>query len=323
MHQFNTDPIHIALATDDNYARHAGVVIASVLANANVGERHHFHIFTLGLSDLSIRNLSAVASHSDSELSFYVCDRSELAGFPEGRHTLNANLRLKIPDLLPDLKKILYLDSDLIVLDTLRDLWELDLGDHAVGAALDSIFFFKGGAPYYWEHLGLPHEARYFNSGVLLMNLEAWRRENLFVSIREWVNKNGHLLQFPDQNALNVVLAGRVKYLHLRWNVQVPLIRPVIYGWGCSEEQAEAASNPAIVHFVTGRKPWVFDYKLPFKKEYYLYLNQTPWANEIRPKPELKQFIRRIEEEIQHWHYKLRYFVRKLLGRVPEPSKQL
>ena len=172
--------IHIALATDDNYARHAGVVITSVLANASEGESHHFHVFTLGLSDLNIANLHSLVSSRVDRLTIHLVDIGELRGFPESTHTLNAYLRLKIPDLLTGLRKILYLDSDLVVMDSLRELWELDLEDSLAGATFDSMYFFRGEATEYWKEVGLPEGVKYFNSGVLLMNLEAWRKEDAF-----------------------------------------------------------------------------------------------------------------------------------------------
>ncbi|NEO66951.1 MAG: glycosyltransferase family 8 protein, partial [Moorea sp. SIO4G2] len=244
-----------------------------------------------------------------------------LAKFPENRHTLNTYLRLLIPEIIPKKDKIIYLDADIIVLDSLQGLWNHSVKNFTLAATADSQVYFGGIALEHFESLKLPSEHLYFNAGVLLLNLKLFREVQLFEKVLTWTEKNSHLMIHSDQDALNAVLAGKITYFHPRWNLQVPLIDPVRFGWGCTQEQAEAVANPAIIHYVTHRKPWYRQYKLPYQQLYFQYLAQTPWKDDPFPPCTFHMHLHRLREELD-WCYKwVRSRVRRVLGRHPKPIK--
>ena len=317
-----SSPIQIAFACDDGYARHVAVVMRSILSNADPESRHEFHVLSMGLSGESESRLRQVAEGSGiSTLSLYQVERERLNGFPESRHTLNAYLRLLLPELLPTTSKVLYLDADLLVFSSLESVWETDLTDMIVAMATDASYLFGGAALPHFARLGLKNGERYFNSGVILINLDAWRKSDAAAHICSWIMNHHHVIKYPDQDALNVVLAGKVAEIHLRWNLQVPLIDPVKYGWGCTREMAEAVVDPAIVHFVTNRKPWLREYPLPYQDLYLRYLAETPWGEE-KPQPlSLRQRSVRMARQAGNGYRWARSTVRGVLGRHPKPTE--
>jgi UDP-glucose:(glucosyl)LPS alpha-1,3-glucosyltransferase len=153
----------------------------------------------------------------------------------------------------------------------------------------------------------------------MLLNLEFLRKFQLLKKVLDWVPDNAHLMGHSDQDALNAILIDKVSYLHVAWNLQIPLLYPVRFGWGSTQELVEAATKPAIIHYVTGRKPWFRQYKLPYQDLYFQYLAQTPWKDDPLPPYTLHQRLQRLSEELD-WCYKWsRSEVRRLLGRHPKP----
>lgn len=154
--------------------------------------------------------------------------------------------RFMISQILPDsVRRILYLDADVLVLASLRPLWESDLGDKVLGAVLDGLdAALKSGEPR-WNQV--PRVGDYFNSGVLLIDIEKWRAHRIPDRAIAYLDTHPSS-PFPDQDALNVACNGLWKPLDPKWNHQSHVTR--------SFKDMEPAERPAIVHFVTEMKPW-------------------------------------------------------------------
>lgn len=154
--------------------------------------------------------------------------------------------RCYLPEILPDIDKILYLDLDIWVEKDISELWNIDITDYAIAAVVD-INARNFHLPY------IPNVNVYINSGVLLMNLEYMRKHNMVEQFHELLNT--WLLSFPDQDTLNRVCYGAIKFLSHKWNSGPP----------CGEHP-----RPMINH-CSSVKPW--DIKSPFfKKWVQLYL---------------------------------------------------
>ena len=309
------DIISIAFACDEPYAKHVAVVMQSIIVATAGTDRYEFHVLTLGLTSLSISRLQKVATDGKATIKVHQIDKDRLAGFPETNYPRDVCLRLMLPEILQEHKKIIYLDADLLVLGSLRELWDLQIGSNAVAAAIDSITIFQGPDLKHLEELQLPLGHLYFNSGVLLLNLVVLREIRLLERAREWIDKHIYPIRYIDQDALNVILAGNLAYFHLRWNLQVPLIAPVQLGWRCSQEHVKAVSNPAIIHYVTNRKPWRKEFKLPYQSLYFKYLAQTPWKDDEIDPFTADLVWQRCKEELE-WSRKLVMSkIRRLIGR--------
>jgi lipopolysaccharide biosynthesis glycosyltransferase len=128
--------------------------------------------------------------------------------------------------------------------------------------------------------LRLEPELPYFNSGVLLIDLQAWRRLQLTEELIECLHENRGVVVWWDQYALNVVLARRWKLLDPRWNQGSQIYR--FPNWRFSnftKEMFRAIKKaPYVVHFTSPEKPWHPDSRHPFRRGFFHYLDRTDWA---------------------------------------------
>jgi lipopolysaccharide biosynthesis glycosyltransferase len=192
-----------------------------------------------------------------------------------------AYARLFIPFVLPPgLDRALYLDSDLIVRRCVGELFDSPLGDFAALGVADA------GSPYVSSLYGVPYWSRYgrraddvnFNSGVLLLNLAAWRDEDIAGAAVAYLTDGRH--QFlVDQEAINAVLPGRIGEINPRWNVQTEHFQPPHQATLPLDEAqlAELIKDPWIVHFTTAVKAWSYECTHPFRDEWFASLDQTPY----------------------------------------------
>jgi lipopolysaccharide biosynthesis glycosyltransferase len=184
--------------------------------------------------------------------------------------------RILLPELLHDVERLLYLDVDTIAVDTIEPLWATDMSDCYVGAVTNVLERHEMGRP---EQLGL-RPTQYFNSGVLLMNLELMRRDGCAQALREYALAHRDQLKWPDQDALNVVLGERRVALHPRWNL-MNSIR--LFDWSKellgATAVAESRARPAIVHFEgpSVNKPWHLLCDHPLRGVYFEHRRETPW----------------------------------------------
>ena len=281
-----SEPYEIFLASDNRYAREIGVAIASVLTHSTPEERFSFHILDGGISETNRFRIEQLKSIKDFDIEFVRIDESVFEACPitAGSHFSPATYyRFLIPRLAPNLKRVLYLDCDLLVVDSLRELWSTDISQHYAAAVEDTWTY---PAEVYKYDLGMNRTEPYFNAGVMLINLQRWRDERLDVTLFKTMaelEKNG-TIRYVDQDVLNYHLRGQVRVLPLRWNVQQTLYfmtsQHVVYS---REEMNDARDNPAIVHFSGDRKPWHAGCIHPERDRYERYVNKTAWGSYKRP----------------------------------------
>src|SRR5690606_3162074 len=145
-------------------------------------------------------------------------------------------------------------------------LWNIDIGNYVIGAAVDradKVSTPWGGIPNY-EALGIPAESNYFNSGLLIMNLEAWRAMGATQLVINAIRDNYEFVTFSDQYGLNVVFANNWFQLDSNWN----------------RYPQNSYENPFLIHF-TGMKPIFKSYNFnpEYKRIFYDILKMTPWAD--------------------------------------------
>jgi lipopolysaccharide biosynthesis glycosyltransferase len=174
-------------------------------------------------------------------------------------------LRLAIPEALPGLSRVLYLDADVVIDADLTPLLNADLHGMALGAVRDPInpTYELGGALPIWKHLGIPGNREYFNSGVLVIDLAVAERENLFPRAFQVVADHGGQLRLWDQDALNVAMADQWHRLPARWNTvpmsalaRTPWVRYRAESLVPLADLIAAECDAAIMHFVSPSKPW-------------------------------------------------------------------
>jgi FkbM family methyltransferase len=189
--------------------------------------------------------------------------------------------RLLLPRLLGDVERVLYLDADLLILERIRALWEIDLGERCLAAATQPLL--RGNRQRVVRDLGLPDAGRYFNTGVMVMDLARLRDTGLMLEAERVPREGAIPIPWADQDSLNVAMWAQRVDLHPRWNVMNPCFELPLRHLPWSREQvAEAVAHPAIIHFIGPYKPWHYRLRHPYAARYFAHLEQTPWRGRSR-----------------------------------------
>jgi lipopolysaccharide biosynthesis glycosyltransferase len=316
--------LQIACSTNERFAADCAVMLASLVAT-NPPESLHVHLLhDESLSAGAIDSLRALVAGAGGGFDSLAVAEDPAEGWPgSDRFPLNAWYRVRLPELLPELDRALYLDADALISARLDELWSTDLDGALVGAITNPLY--DSMVPRIQDDLGVPDRASYFNSGVLLIDLAGWRSEGITDAIRAFVGE--HPIMWPDQDALNGVLYRRRLHLHPRWNAMPGLWDlPARYLPYTANEIGEATAHPAIVHFVGPYKPWHFRSRHPFRGQWFVYLERTPWRGRpvegrslwqamLRPLPGVWAY--NVEVTVARWReqfYWLRQRLRARLG---------
>jgi lipopolysaccharide biosynthesis glycosyltransferase len=272
--------VHVACAARRDYVPHAAAMLHSVLeTTGGAGVEIHFLHGGDWPRDHQ-RLLTEMVESGGGRISFLRVGRDRVAGL-RTHDSLPAShwYRVFLPELLPGHDRVLYLDGDLIAVDTLEPLSQTELGDDYLGAVTN---VFQHDHLNRIAELGLPDPRLYFNSGVLLMNLELMRRDGCTRQIVEYARANPGRLSWPEQDALNLLLGDRRLALHPRWNLMNSLLlfesAGEVFG---ADVLAEARANPAIRHFEgpAVNKPWHADCERPDRELYARHRAETPWPS--------------------------------------------
>jgi lipopolysaccharide biosynthesis glycosyltransferase len=299
--------LHVAAACDESYAMPLAAMIASLAANLSVSRSACVHVLQRRLST-SLRTKIEESVCRDSVRIDWIdindnCLRSlvnTLRSFDTV--SLESYYRLLLPDVLPqELDKVIYLDSDLVVHQDISKLWDLEIANTSL-LAVPELFpaservSSSAGIRLYRE-LELPSELKFFNSGVMLINLKKWRHEHVSAQALIYLDAAAQYLRWHDQEALNAVLAGDWTELDSRWNVTMHAVRSSAE----TRRYADLIQNPYIVHFNSARKPWQPDFSLGFQDLFYHYLDSTAWKG-WRPdaaSPLTKRIVKAIHRAAQ------------------------
>jgi len=221
-----------------------------------------------------------------------------LSDFPVFGHiSIAAYFRLLFPLILPPiLKRVLYIDSDIVINGSLQELWDTPLEGHAMAVVTDRNIEMQR------KRLDLAEDSPYFNSGVMLIDLDLWRKENMLERGMAFATANAHVLNNWDQDVLNHLFEKRVLLVHQRWNAMSHLwgLDPA---WleardGLNQEEQEAHDAPVVIHFAGGgfAKPWNYRCAHPGEERYRELVIHTPWADvplEDIPQPDRSNLVRR------------------------------
>ena len=255
--------INVCLSTDNNYAPYAGVVIASVLKNSNPEDKLSFYILDGGIEEENKNKIRSLSSIKDCQIYFVPVDESLFEDYKKltthSYITLATYYRLKIPKLLnKDVKRIIYLDCDIVVNNSLSELYNTDLGENYIGGVIDIRVKYKPK----WKN------KTYVNAGMLLIDVEKIRKDNIEEKFLEYTKNNFEKIKAGDQDIINFTLEGKIKILDDLWNVQVSSFL----------SRSNFTKHPKIIHFVAKKKPWKFGSYSMFKDKYFQNLALTPWA---------------------------------------------
>lgn len=274
---FHKNNIPVVFSCDGAFIPYLGVCIKSLIDSSSVENNYDILILEddvptwnknriLNLisdrENFSIRFISVAHLRKQYSDKFYV----------RGRYTLSTYFRFFIPDLFSAYEKVIYLDADIIVLKDIARLYEIELGDNLLGATLDYAIHInwnagkKGIARYkyaydYFSRIGQSNNMdNYFQAGVLLFNIKACRRENIFQKAYHFLLQVSSPLHV-DQDVLNAITIGKVKLIDQRWNFQWHLrlgeYESLKYlPYPMYEKINDVFANYYIIHYCSNIRPW-------------------------------------------------------------------
>ena len=288
----NTTNINILCATDDNYVPYCGIMLTSLLMN-NQGEK--VHVYIMVEDDLSVRNrkrFAKLANTYGATIEYVKVDRSLFEKYPTRNMaywSLAMYYRILAAELLPtDVEKVLYLDCDIIVTKSIRDLYDTDLTGKALGVVLD-VFLHEDEV---YERLQYPIKDGYFNSGVLLMNLKYWRENNSIDACMQYLTEHYESLQANDQDLLNAVLHDKTVEMPLTCNYQIQFLKSNFYESLVDYRQEinrTRDEGPMVIHYAYPIKPWsVMYYRMPYKRIWLTYKWKSQWWYKLPELPKRK-----------------------------------
>ena len=263
----------VATATDTAYVELTGVMLASLAATGG-GDISAVYVFSDGVSEADKQRLRA--SYGRPGLHFIDLTEEitrQFAAGPVNFHiSRTAYARILMPLTLADATgRLLYIDCDTVVNGSLSDLATIDMQGHALAAVDDIAIQVPERHAKRNLDIGLPAETRYFNSGVLLIDLEVWRRERISERTIAFIEANPKL-PMMDQDALNGTLRGDWLPLDERWNMHRRLVK------GRYTDDPAIWQQARIAHFIGQVKPNYADCNHPARARYIEYRARTPFA---------------------------------------------
>ncbi|EOH4805382.1 glycosyltransferase family 8 protein [Campylobacter jejuni] len=298
--------IHIFFTINDVYSGYLSACMISILDNLDRGYIPYFYIIDGGISEKNKNKLKFLNIGREFYVEFIVVNQGLFKNLPNSSqsHISNeTNYRFLVSTIKPNLDKCIFLDVDLVAVGDISKLWEICIDDYYMAAVSDQ-------APLHSESwtlkLPLPYDYLYVNTGVTLINLKKWREDNIQELLFQNSAQYAEILQFPDQDTLNITLYKKIKYLSHIYNAM-----PVQTYYNEKQKQ-EAFSNPQIIHWAGYKKPWKFP-DAPYAEMFWHYARQTPFYEEILFKNITQNSLNIIQNSIQgavervkaHLSYKL------------------
>lgn len=273
------NPVNLFFACDNAYVPFLAVTLTSLKENCNPKRDYALRILHTGLDPENIRRLTDSFA-SDGFTMEFIDITQAVEQFADKLHTRDyysksTYYRLFIPDLFPGLDKALYLDSDVVLLSDVSELYDVDLEENLVGAIPDSVVGSIPALALYTKKRLRVAADHYFNAGVLLMNLDAMRKcDFLNVFLRLLQSVTFQIAQ--DQDYLNVICKNRVEYVGFEWNTM----------------PCDVHTNaPKLIHYNLDFKPWHRD-DVAFGDVFWDYAERSGYLEEIR----------KVREGYTEWH---------------------
>lgn len=255
--------IPVFFASDDNYMPYLIITMESIVQNASKEYDYIFYILNTGISEQNIERAQKY-NYGNFKVEFVNVDE-KINKFGEALHTRDyyskaIYYRLFIPSLFPQYKKAIYMDCDIIVQGDVSNLYNVSLGNNLLGAVSDEVVYACEEFVEYTENVLGVKAPNYFNSGVLLMNLEGLRAidfEQKFINIFGSYT----FTVASDQDYINVICKDKVTYIDNSWN-KMPFVNTI------------KMEDVNLIHFNLTAKPWHYD-NILYGDAFWKYAKQT------------------------------------------------
>lgn len=289
--------MNILYQSDENYAVYMGVSICSLLENNKTVEDIRLYIIDDGIAEESKAKIANMVEKYRRKVFFVsgekvlnnkdITDVFSYAGMRKNNHSY---LKMFFDVLLPDVSgRLIYIDCDTAVEGDLSELETINMHDNTIGMVMDSLLIDSK------TSVGLGKEEQYYNSGVMLIDVDKWRKRDCSKRIMEHI-KNVRTYGTVDQDVLNIELKNEIVSLPIKYNLQpVHLVYPYrLYSKTFKHREKyyeqleieEAVEKPAIIHYLRyiGESPWNAENVHPGTVYFDKYLALSPWADYTKKK---------------------------------------
>lgn len=276
----------ILYTVDSNFLPQLATGICSICKTCKNDDAINFHVIQSGVSKSEQERLASFCSSLHASIAFYPVGNllREFDDVDTGGWSEIIMARLLMGRILPPtINRVLYLDGDTLVCASIDGIWNTDLQGNILGAVVEPTI-----DPRRKTALGLKPSDPYINSGVLLVDLASWRENNIESLILDYCEKNSAILFASDQDAINVVLKDRIRYLPPSCNFcntfylyPYRAIRKMTrrQDYYSEDEFERIIAQPVIIHFLGEDRPWREGSTHRFRDEFEYYLELTPYAN--------------------------------------------
>ena len=268
----NKNVIPIFFAIDDGYIPFLAVSLQSLIENS---KKENFYLIKILYTNISEENQRKIQKFEQENVSIefvdlnYYIEKIKDKLYTRDYYSKTTYFRLLIPNLYPQYTKALYLDSDIVVLEDVADLYNTNMENYLVAAAPDDVIqTIKVFQEYAEKVVGVANYRNYFNAGVLLMNLDELRKFNFQEKFLYSLDK----IKFSvaqDQDYLNRLCKGRVKIVDPNWN-RMPIAR-----------EKENQGDIKLIHYNLAYKPWHFE-DILYKDYFWNYAKKTEFFDTIQ-----------------------------------------
>lgn len=279
--------MEVLYTSNDLFIGKVGISICSLFENNKQEEEINVHIFGQNISEKNQDKLNSLAQKYGRKITLYsigdMAAELNIAIASNAWHSI-VLARFLVARYLPEsIKRVLYLDGDTIVVDSLGELWNTDLKGYVLGGCIAATYHNNK------QKQSLVGDAPYINAGILLINLELWRQRNVEERLLCYYNQNFEKLTALDQDSINGELMNEIYYLPPKYNfynvywfykyhhLKEWMGNAFYYSQPVYQDSVE---HPAIIHFLGEERPWRRGNHHKFKSEFLGYKEVSPWRDE-------------------------------------------
>lgn len=293
--------INITFNIDRNYVQHCAATICSIIKSYLGSESITFYVIHNDLTQQDIDDLTGIIPSSLFRLEFISIDVEMLKDMPLGGNTISTSItlstyfRLMLAAILPkEVKRVIYMDTDVYVNNSIDKLWNFDIQDNAIAGVPEPNQGVKQ------KRLAIPEGYFYVNAGISIMNLDLLRSIDFPQKAIEYAKANREKIVYHDQDIQNAILYDKTAYIPQRWNMIDPFFFKRLPNLDDKsiDEILKYRNNPSIIHYAGYIKPWHKECQHPYRHLYWQALKGTQWEDAPKISRE-KDMLKRLKLRIR------------------------
>lgn len=287
----NPNIAHIVYASDDKFSEILAVSLVSLYENSRDMDDITVYVLNSGINSENKNKIDSISrSYHRSDIVWITAqDVSKVLSMDVkvDRGSLSQYARLFVSSDLPDdLERVLYLDCDIVINKSIKELWNLDLHGKTIAALMDAF------SSSYRANIGLEKNDVMFNSGVMLIDLNQWKSHRIEEKLLKFIEERKGRIQQGDQGALNAVLSHDTYCFEPRFNSvtifhdfnydEMMIYRKPPKGYYSIQEIELAVDDPSIIHFTTSflsKRPWVIGSQHRYVDVWLKFKAISPWSS--------------------------------------------